>query len=245
MPMHDWTRVSAGSYHNFHLLWIGQILTHLNKGLLPDGCYAMGEQRVDGPEPDVVTFRQAGSQNAAVGLLDAPPQTQLHVRSPESDAYAAKANRVSVYNSEDRVIAVLELVSPGNKDSTRAYKNFIGKLLEFIECSVHVLVVDPFPVWPTAPQTVFDALCTNLDLPTTPSNERHKPLQVVSVNANSRGGHELFAETFAVDESLPIMPLFLLPGEYINVPLEVSYQAAWNGLPPVLQQRVLASRAIQ
>jgi hypothetical protein len=30
MPMHDWTRVSAGTYHDFHNAWITHIKEALN-----------------------------------------------------------------------------------------------------------------------------------------------------------------------------------------------------------------------
>ena len=35
MPVHDWTRVDAGTFHAFHTLWIGEIMKALNAGLLP------------------------------------------------------------------------------------------------------------------------------------------------------------------------------------------------------------------
>ena len=37
MPMHDWTRVKSGTYHNFHVLWMSNITNRLNAGLLPPG----------------------------------------------------------------------------------------------------------------------------------------------------------------------------------------------------------------
>ena len=38
MPMHDWSQVKAGTYHNFHVLWISNITNRLNAGLLPLIC---------------------------------------------------------------------------------------------------------------------------------------------------------------------------------------------------------------
>jgi hypothetical protein len=35
MPIHDWTRVSAGIFHHFHQKWVGTIADALNEGLLP------------------------------------------------------------------------------------------------------------------------------------------------------------------------------------------------------------------
>jgi hypothetical protein len=44
MPMHDWTRVSAGTYHDFHCSWLADLKNRLNAGLLPDESYAQIEQ---------------------------------------------------------------------------------------------------------------------------------------------------------------------------------------------------------
>jgi len=40
MPMHDWTRVSAGTFHDFHCSWIAELKKTLNGGLLPPDYYA-------------------------------------------------------------------------------------------------------------------------------------------------------------------------------------------------------------
>lgn len=69
MPMHNWKNVAAGTYHDFHHDWISTIRSHLNAGLLPDGLFAMAEQIIGGPAPDVVTLQswQAGSAAATSG----------------------------------------------------------------------------------------------------------------------------------------------------------------------------------
>ena len=58
MPMHDWTKVSAGVYHNFRYLWLASIMDRLNAGLLPKGLFAMAEQGVDDPEDDLTMTDQ-------------------------------------------------------------------------------------------------------------------------------------------------------------------------------------------
>src|ERR1700739_539434 len=49
MPVHDWTRVGAGIFHDFHHAWIEEIKRALNAGLLPDDYYALAEQFVGAP----------------------------------------------------------------------------------------------------------------------------------------------------------------------------------------------------
>ena len=44
MPVHDWTRVDAGVFHDFHSSWIIHLKEALNAGLLPGDYYAQAEQ---------------------------------------------------------------------------------------------------------------------------------------------------------------------------------------------------------
>jgi hypothetical protein len=53
MPVHDWTRVNAGIFHDFHTVWLVEIRNRLNAGLLPEGYYALAEQIASETNPDV------------------------------------------------------------------------------------------------------------------------------------------------------------------------------------------------
>ena len=39
MPIHDWTKVEAGIFHDFHSDWIQVLKRALNSGLLPPQYY--------------------------------------------------------------------------------------------------------------------------------------------------------------------------------------------------------------
>ena len=121
MPVHDWTRVSAGIFHHFHVEWIGDLSRVLNRGLLPPNYYALAEQIAGELGPDVLTLQ--GPTGAAlteeppggVALSVAPPRVRFRSRT-EPDAYAAKARTVAIrHTSDHRIIAMVEIVSPGNK----------------------------------------------------------------------------------------------------------------------------------
>ena len=47
-----------------------------------------------------------------------------------------------------------------------------------------------------------------------------------------------YVEPFAVGDLLPEMPLFLEPGWYVLLPLEVTYRASWDVLPRELRDMV-------
>ena len=57
MPVHDWTCVIPGIFHDFHVSWIAESKRALNAGLLPAGYYALAEQIAGGLGPDVLTLQ--------------------------------------------------------------------------------------------------------------------------------------------------------------------------------------------
>ncbi|HYH68519.1 MAG TPA: DUF4058 family protein [Urbifossiella sp.] len=232
MPIHDWTRVSAGTYHNFHQMWTVRILDALNGGILPAGYYVMTDQVVGGPEPDVVLLDvkdfPPGSGGTAVATFP-PPSRQVSRLSRERAGYARRANRLSVRDHDGRVIALIELVSPGNKDSADHFDAFVGKLVKFVRAGVHVVVVDLFPPTPRDPEGVDRAIWDRLGGQPFEPRPAGKPLTVAAVEA----GEEItaYSDPVAVGDALPNAPLFLAPGWYVNVPLEPTYAATWAVTP--------------
>jgi Protein of unknown function (DUF4058) len=154
MPIHDWTRVDARIFHAFHHSWIEEIARALNRGLLPPGFYALPEQIAGGLGPDVLALQgptKNGPADAApaagtgVQLAVAPPQVQFRIQA-ERDAYAHKAKVVKIRHCSDHsVVAVIEIVSPGNKAGRNAFRAFVLKALELLEAGVHLLLIDLFP----------------------------------------------------------------------------------------------------
>ena len=57
-----------------------------------------------------------------------------------------------------RVVAMIEVVSPGNKDSKHAIASFVAKAVEFLRNGIHFLVVDPFPPGPRDPDGIAQAI---------------------------------------------------------------------------------------
>jgi hypothetical protein len=148
MPIHDWTRVDSGTFHDFHQGWTIEIRNALNRGLLPPDYFAMADQRVSGPEPDVVALHKSGPGPASGGLAvaEAPPRArQVGRGETERATYARKANRIAVRHRLGRVVAMIKVVSPGNKDNIHAVSAFTGKAIEFLSNGINLLVIDLFP----------------------------------------------------------------------------------------------------
>ncbi len=163
MPVHDWTRVDAGLFHAFHQSWTIALCNALNGGVLPAGYFALPEQVISGPIPDVLTLRQAPRTgpppNAPAGpaVTTLSPRTRF-VRRAEADRYARKANRITVRHEYGRVIAVIEIVSPGNKGSRNALQAFVRKMADLLDQGIHLLVVDLFPPGNRDPQGIHKAI---------------------------------------------------------------------------------------
>ena len=233
MPIHDWTRVEAGLFHDFHLGWIAALRRSLNGGLLPKGYYALAEQVAGGPIPDVLTLQTSTPKRAqadgpgGVAVADTPPRTAV-VRQAEEDIYAARANHIAIRHSRGTVVAVIEIVSPGSKASRFALHKFVEKSAEFLRHGVHLLVIDLFPPTPRDPAGIHKAVWDEiLDEPfELPAG---KPLTLAAYSAGVP--MTAYVEPFAVSDLLPDMPLFLESGRYVPVPLEATYQASWAAFP--------------
>jgi hypothetical protein len=234
MPIHDWTRVRANRFHDFHQSWTVAISHALNRGGLPPGYFAMIEEKTGLPEPDVVALDLDPPADPASGGIDAnlqPPQTRIVMRA-EADGYARKANRVTIRHPDGDVVAVLEIVSPGNKDSRHAIEAFADKAEAFLQAGIQLLIVDLFPPGKRDPQGIHKVIWDRIqeEAFTLPPD---KPLTLAAYAVGSET--VAYVEPVAVGDALPDMPLFLTADEYVPCPLEEAYQTAWEQFPAPLR----------
>lgn len=237
MPIHDWTSVKAGTFHNFHVLWTSTLTNHLNAGLLPPGFFAMAEQVIGGPEPDVVSLQarpQGPPARAGVAVAPARPRATFVMPLPEEkERFARKANRIAVHHDLGNVVAVIELVSPGNKESRHAIRAFVEKACALIGQGVNLLIVDLFPPGPRDPQGVHGLIWDEI----TDQSFALPPGKPLTLAAYQTAPTRIaYVEPVAVGDPLPDMPLFLQEEHYVNVPLAETYNATWNALPVEIRQ---------
>lgn len=238
MPIHDWTRVSAGTWHAFHVSWISEIQLALNAGVLPRDYYAQAEQIAGPLGPDVLVL-QTPDKNGDPGASSSAPEgllTALHAPPParvaaetEMDDYVLKRRTLIIrHASGDRIVALLEIISPGNKASAHAFRSFVGKAVEALYHGYHLLIVDLFPAGRRDPNGIHAAIWGQMsDAPfELPAGE---PLTLAAYSAGPR--KRAYVEPTAVGRELIDMPIFLTPEEYVNVPLEATYRAAYRGVP--------------
>ncbi len=235
MPIHDWTRVGDAIFHAFHCAWVPRIGEALNAGILPPDYYALPEQIAGPLGPDVLTLQTTGGNGTtyerpqgASAVTLAPPRVRF-TSTAEADEYALKQRNVVVrHSSEDRVVALIEIVSRGNKGSRHALRSFLAKATAALARGIHLLVIDLHPPGPRDPQGMHGALWAEVcDEPYVAP-----PDQPLTLAAYAAGRPiTAYVEPVAVGQVLPDMPLFLDPTWYVNVPLETTYQPAAQGLP--------------
>jgi len=244
MPMHDWTKVPDGIFHAFHHEWISEISRALNAGLLPKDYYALPEQVAAGFGPDVLTLQvpptktneaepsNGGGSAVAAGatalLTRARPQTRF-VAETEAEFYRRKKSSIVVRHvSGDEIVAMIEIVSPGNKASRRAFDAFLDKAFELIEQRIHLLIVDPYPPGPRDPNGVHAAIWQDVQGAAfqLPSDKR---LTLVTYECDLLT--RAYIEPIEVGDPLPDMALFLEPGGCVMVPLEKTYATAYAVMP--------------
>jgi hypothetical protein len=242
MPIHDWTKVTAGTLHDFDVGWIAELRRSLNGGVLPAGYYSMAEQVASTIIPDVLTLQvmrgaapRASSEPdddmGGVAVAMVPPKMSVKDSVSESVLLATRRRHLVIrHTTGDRIVALIEIVSPGNKEKKTALNQFIEKAVGALDEGLHLLMIDLFPPGPLDPGGIHGTLWSRLGgdyaMP------EGKPLTLAAYSAAGKGGMvNCCVEPTSVGSMLIDMPLFLTPERYVNIPLEQTYQAAYDGVP--------------
>lgn len=239
MPMHDWAKVQPGIFHAFHHHWISALSDVLNGGKLPADYYALPEQVAAGFGPDPLTLQgpagdEGPSTNAAASsgdtatMLQTPPRTRFTAEA-QAEFYRRKKSSVVVRHvSGDRIVAMIEIVSPGNKSTRHAFQALVDKACELLEHRIHLLIIDPFPPGARDPNGIHAAIWQEVqDDPFQPPVDQTLTLVAYECDRTTRA----YIETVAVGQPLPDMPLFLEPNGCVVVPLEATYETAFAVMP--------------
>jgi hypothetical protein len=239
MAVHDWTLVEAGIFHDFHNCWTTELRNALNGGRLPAGYYALTEQHAGQYILDLLTLdarpRNGESHPAPSGLGTAvattPPRVQRKVslESPRTLRRTLAIRHVSGH----RLVALVEIVSPANKDRVAHVDEFVRKIADALSHDIHVLMVDILPPGPHDPRGMHGAIHELLgdggfDLPV------NEPLTLASYVSDRPP--DAYLNHVAINATMPDMPLFLDPDHYVDIPLESTYQAAYRGTPAVWRE---------
>ena len=235
MPLHDhfhppWSEQNP--WEGFHSAWVNTMVRHLNANVLPRHFRAIPQVHL-GPfvETDVATFEQdsvpdlsprpgeeSGNGGTAVWAPPAVVQT-LEVEFPAQDAF-----EVRVYDDRRgmRLVAVVELVSPGNKDRAEQRYAFAAKCAAYLQERVGLVVVD---VVTARHANLHHELLEMFSLPR--AGSELPDLYAVSYR-NRKDDGKWYVDTWpfplAVGSQLPTMPLWLAGSIAVPLDLEKSYE---------------------
>jgi len=207
---------TRGSFMTFICGGIIAIRNSLNEGILPNDFYALAEEATEGPIPGAISIE----------------------RRVDVESYAARATRVAVFHvSGDRVVAYIEIVSPGNKHSEVAMRSFTDKLGQAIRRGCHALVIDVHPPTRRDPRGMHARFWQDsFGDENGPGVTAAQPLGMSAYRSDL--SPTAYFEPFAVGDTLIDMPVFLTPDRYVNLPLAASYDEAWRGVPKRWKQVV-------
>ncbi len=233
MPVHDWTRVDDGTFHALHTLWLGRLSETMNE-LLPSEYYVLPELKVQVYIPDITTLTERPPSPADAGragtAVAAEPQADRRVALRVGARVPAR--RLVVRASRGRrVVAIVELVSPGNKHRPAAVDDFADKVADFVSQGLHAVVVDILPPGSHDPGGPHPEVCARLDPDGSPGDPppADRPLTFAGYRAGADA--MAFLRYAAVGQLVPKVPLFLDNGDYVDLPLEATYTATYARLP--------------
>jgi hypothetical protein len=218
------------SWESFHSLWAGEILDRLNR-ILPPRYFADVQVHL-GPqvEADVAEFERervmadllnGGNGSVAVGTVAPPTVTAV------LDAVFPDDIEVRVIDTRDGavLVAVVELVSPRNKDRDDARRSFAAKCAAYLARGVGLMVVD---IVTTRHADLYAEL---LDLmrqgqaPGLPPDTWLHAAAYRPIRRQEKNQIDVWLRPLALGEPLPQLPLALRGAGCVTVDLEETYTA--------------------
>ena len=232
MPILDHFRpplYPAHSWESFHMRWAAVIADTLDRQL-PERYFAEVHAHLGAEvSADVAEFEQAGEPGeggagAAAGGVAvqtwAPPAAAMVLPFVYPDDLEV---RVLDERDDARLVAVVELASPRNKDRPEARRAFAGKCAAYLQRGIGVVVAD---IVTTRQANLHNEL---IDLLRLDAGFRQAPevsLAALAYRPAHRDGQDqvdVWAEPLQVGGTLPVLPLALRGAGLLPLDLEAAY----------------------
>jgi hypothetical protein len=223
-------------WDSFHSAWINTIVRHLNLNWLPPPYRAEPTAHLASPiEVDVGTWEKeghpsshSGNGNGVATAVWSPPECAASIDIDFSDEDTFE---VRVLDEERglRLVAAIELVSPGNKDRPAKRQSFAHKCVEYLRQGVSMVIID----------VVTDRL-DNLHHELLAQLERTEPRfwettgpYAIAYRPSRPNDHwqiDIWPARLTIDAPMPDLPLWLSPTFSVPLELETTFQESWNVL---------------
>lgn len=221
------------SWESFHAAWLGFISDALNNDLLPPGYFAE-EQTHLGPhiEIDVATFADEAARGAPPG--NGQPRAVLAATwAPPAPAHVVAAAfpdsfEVLVFDqgNDYRLVAAVEMVSPGNKDRAETRRAFAVKCGSYLARGVSLVMID---IVTNRRANLHNELVRTLEYPEATRLGPEVELYATAYRPLAQGeANQVHVWTYplAVGQPLPVVPLALNAALCLPVDLEATYTTA-------------------
>ena len=235
MPLRDHFHpplTNRSSWEELHGMWPSVMAMRLNTLLPPE--YRCGVKIHLGAlvEVDAAAFKLEHADATPASVSDsglsweaAPPTLLL-----ETDELTPPEYEVRVYDQSEsrRLVAAVEIVSPGNKDRPEARDAFVSKCHAMLQQQVCVVIVDPVT---NRSANLYADLARRIGAK--PPASAAASIYAVSCRIHqvpSRQRVETWPHTLTVGSSLPTLPLWISDSRYVPLELEQTYEDTCGGL---------------
>jgi hypothetical protein len=214
-------------WESFHSSWAGSLADALNRQL-PERYFAE-ELTHGGPvEIDVATFEQPGSSANGGGVATlpqtwAPPAAPITLPAVFADDFEV---RVFSTRSGPHLVAVLELVSPSNKDRPEARRAFAVKCASYLHQSICVIVIDIVTERQANLHNEILRLLTANPGQLQPDEVLLYAATYRPIKRQAREEIDIWPTRLAIGATLPTLPLALNAELVLPVDLEATYTDA-------------------
>lgn len=223
MPLHDWT--DRPGWEGLHIFWMTEIARDLRAHLPPGYRAVIGSSPlvavgVTPVKPDVAVTNGSAHHTASASKADPTPEPDVEVA-----VAMLEDDTTLMVEREGRLVSVIELISPRNKDRPTAREQYATRYLNYLRGGIHLLLVDVHrrPLDFSFARTIADALGQAIPTSAAPSAVSYR------VGAAAAGGGRMLAvwqQPLVVGGPLPTMPLALNLDEAVMIDLEATYSRA-------------------
>jgi hypothetical protein len=128
-----------------------------------------------------------------------------------------------------RVVALVEIVSPANKDRKAHVTTFVNKMVAALQLGIHVLLIDLFPPGRHDPNGLHGAVWDRFEPDEKNAPPDDRPFALAAYTGSKPA--KAYVSFVALGAVLPPVPLFLTAERFVNLELEPGYTEAYTGLP--------------
>lgn len=236
MPLFDHFRPpvsDALAWSTLHAGWASNLVEDLNENWLPDGFVA-GERSYSGkhPEIDIATWEKPVVARAGTNSHGATSTTTAVYTVPEPDVTTALKDElppetsIQIHGPNRTLVALVELVSPSNKDRPRERRRFATKVASYVLNGIAVAVID---VVTEKNFNLHDQIVEALELSEELRMPGRPPLYAVSYRpkaVDDAMSVDIWFRKLSVGVRLPSVPLRLTGDTFVPLELESTYMAA-------------------